>query len=354
MFWTVPLATALLSLPASPEDGPTKAPEPSQLPFQSVNRPFYPAKPSREPLTAKWFGKMHSHGGDIQLEGPGNVLLGTFTNNVDPILGATLEPVGETLHSQLQALPKGEGLLLSSLQQDGPAAQVGLLEQDILVRIDDQPLRNSADLELLLTRADGEAKLDVIRAGKPTTLKVKSVRRIAIGPVTSKKSDLYIGLPVTPVDDTLRSHLNIPADSGLVVSSVAENSPAAKAGIQRQDILIKFGGEPVGSAEALVENIQATRGVATEAVLLRGGKEIKVTVTPAVRETEVAAAGRQLSMVYYRAVAPHLSGQNPAWSIGDIPHPPDADGDRYDKLAAEVKALRLAVEALREATKAGK
>ena len=44
-------------------------------------------------------------------------------------------------------------------------------------------------------------------------------------------------MEVSPVDDTLRSHLDIPAGQGLVVTSVHQGSAAERAGLKANDIL---------------------------------------------------------------------------------------------------------------------
>src|SRR5262245_15019342 len=47
-----------------------------------------------------------------------------------------------------------------------------------------------------------------------------------------------LGGPI-PADDALRAHLDLPENQGLRVENVVPDSPAAKAGLKRHDILLR-------------------------------------------------------------------------------------------------------------------
>jgi S1-C subfamily serine protease len=65
-------------------------------------------------------------------------------------LGVGIQPVrlDPALHTQLD---QQTGLMLMSVENGGPAAQAGLLQGDVLVSVDGQPLRQMDDLQGLLT-----------------------------------------------------------------------------------------------------------------------------------------------------------------------------------------------------------
>src|SRR3954468_7632634 len=65
-----------------------------------------------------------------------NVLVARVIDQADELLGATLQPISDALRAQL-ALPAGEGLLVASLRSDGPSAQAGLKQNDILLALAD-------------------------------------------------------------------------------------------------------------------------------------------------------------------------------------------------------------------------
>jgi S1-C subfamily serine protease len=65
-------------------------------------------------------------------------------------LGIGIQPVrlDPALHGQLE---QQTGLMLMSVEVDGPAAQAGLLQGDVLISVDGHPLRQMDDLQGLLT-----------------------------------------------------------------------------------------------------------------------------------------------------------------------------------------------------------
>jgi hypothetical protein len=90
-------------------------------------------------------------------------------------LGLQLSKPDATLTAQLPLLPPGVGFVVHSIDKDGPAAQAGLLEHDILWKMGDQILVNEAQLATLLRlHQPGEAvAVSGFRAGNPLALAIK-------------------------------------------------------------------------------------------------------------------------------------------------------------------------------------
>ena len=61
----------------------------------------------------------------------------------------------------------------------------------------------------------------------------------------------YLGVSMVDLTDDLREHFGAPKDSGLLVGSVEDNSPADKAGIQTGDIIVAIDGKDIESASEL-------------------------------------------------------------------------------------------------------
>jgi S1-C subfamily serine protease len=74
----------------------------------------------------------------------------------------------------LLQLPVTQGVLVSSVDPNGPAGQVGLKADDIIVRIDDTPVTNeSALLDNVLNRSPGEkVALQIYRGNQRSTVNV--------------------------------------------------------------------------------------------------------------------------------------------------------------------------------------
>jgi beta-lactamase regulating signal transducer with metallopeptidase domain len=89
-----------------------------------------------------------------------------------------------------------------------------------------------------------------------------------------------LGLSVAPVPEAVAAHLNLPAKQGLLVVGVAAESPAGKAGVQKNDVLTKINGEAVGSIEELTKLASAaTKNGSATVTVIHGGKEKTLTVT---------------------------------------------------------------------------
>ena len=69
----------------------------------------------------------------------------------------------------------GEGVLISSVEKDSPAAKAGLKAGDVLVKVGDESVENRAEVRQALCghKAGDEIAVEVVRAGKKQTLKVQ-------------------------------------------------------------------------------------------------------------------------------------------------------------------------------------
>jgi len=87
----------------------------------------------------------------------------------------------------------------------------------------------------------------------------------------------YLGIAAQPVR-ALRDGVGV---DGLLVSSVADDGPAARAGLLVGDVIVALGGEAVGSLEGLRERLQA--GTQVDVDVARGGRAHRVSVQVAER-----------------------------------------------------------------------
>lgn len=87
-------------------------------------------------------------------------------------LGVALADADETLRSQLSLLG-GEGLVVTSVETDGPAAKSGVLVNDVLIKLDDKALISIDALQEQLQQiGDKAVPLELMRRGQPATLTV--------------------------------------------------------------------------------------------------------------------------------------------------------------------------------------
>ena len=95
----------------------------------------------------------------------------------------------------------------------------------------------------------------------------------------------WLGVAIQPFDRELAAYFGVPDETGVVVSSVTPQSPAARAGIQPGDVLTDFADatieaeneEDLGEFQRVVARIAP--GEPAEIALLRSGERKKVRVT---------------------------------------------------------------------------
>ena len=101
---------------------------------------------------------------------------------------------------------------------------------------------------------------------------------------TGKASHAYMGVGTQPVTPDLQQQYGLSRSSGLLIAEVAPNSPAAAAGLQQGDIIVKVNGEEIADSAGLAALIRDMRpGDKVELVVDRNGAEQTVTVTLAER-----------------------------------------------------------------------
>lgn len=93
----------------------------------------------------------------------------------------------------------------------------------------------------------------------------------------------FIGVAVQPValSAAVAKQHQLSGDAGLMIVSIADNSPAEKAGIMLGDLLLEAGGQRLSRADDLLDALSATRqDEALSFKVLRGGVLKTVSITP--------------------------------------------------------------------------
>ena len=82
-----------------------------------------------------------------------------------------------------------------------------------------------------------------------------------------------LGVSIREVTAEKARELKLPGEYGALVTEVAEDSPAAKAGLQEDDVILKFDGERVRSASHLIRLVRETpAGRSVTLQVSRGGQ----------------------------------------------------------------------------------
>lgn len=81
-------------------------------------------------------------------------------------------------------------------------------------------------------------------------------------------------------DPTLRRHLRLPQDVGVLIERVFRNSPAETGGLLADDVIVGFGGEPVRGSEDLSQRIMSAKPRSMVTLdIIRAGEPQSITLT---------------------------------------------------------------------------
>ncbi len=90
----------------------------------------------------------------------------------------------------------------------------------------------------------------------------------------------YIGINFQPMDDNLARALDLPDARGVIVTQVVDDSPAADAGIQSEDVIIRFDGRRIESTSDFRRSVaEKMPGTEVTLTIIRDGDEQDVAVT---------------------------------------------------------------------------
>jgi serine protease Do len=100
-----------------------------------------------------------------------------------------------------------------------------------------------------------------------------------------------VGVSRDPITKDVAQALGLPGPGGALLSSVNPGEPAAKAGLQRGDVIVEFNGRPVDNNETLVDLVVGTKPGTTVPVTIYRNKQ-KRTMNVTIGELDLDAEQR--------------------------------------------------------------
>jgi serine protease Do len=123
------------------------------------------------------------------------------------------------------------------------------------------------------------------------TAKWVSQQLIAAGKVRRA----YVGVAIGSVTAQLAGQLDLKAHSGALVQGVPRGTPAEKAGVKPEDLIVEFAGKKVSGPQELQNLVEGSPiGSSQPLVVIREGKRMTLTVTPAEQPANYGLAGGEL------------------------------------------------------------
>lgn len=169
--------------------------------------------------------------------------------------------------------PDIKGVLVESVDADGPGAKAGLQPGDVITHFNGQAVTRSLDLQQLVSRSGigSQAQLRVLRGGNTITLTAQLEElteekpSTPPAPVPEGTEATTLGLRLSTLTPELSQRFGISGSRGVVVVGLQPNSAAARAGVQVGDVIERVGQSPVTSPETLQSAVQSIIGRQTGA-----------------------------------------------------------------------------------------
>lgn len=191
-------------------------------------------------------------------------------------IGVVIQDLTPAL-AEAMRLGSQQGAVIAQVEPGSPADRAGLRPRDVVLSVDGQPVRSSADLRnrIGLVEVDRTVTLELLRDGRRSRVNVK------VSPIAERRSDLGVTLPElagAELSEIPREHPAFGQVGGLLVTKVARRSPADHAGLRPGDIILAVDHKPVRSLDEL-RQLPRGNGEQQRAVnLLRGGTELVLLI----------------------------------------------------------------------------
>lgn len=170
-------------------------------------------------------------------------------------------------------------------------------------------MKRSLTFTLMVLVLSGSVAMAGGRPGETYQADRESVSNRAVG------RGSYLDIGVVDVTRERAASLRLKHERGALVTHVGSDGPAAKAGLQKDDVIVKWNGEPIEGAVELWRRKRETPGGRTVRLgVIRDGREIELDVTlgessrgprePRFRSREVRRPARAIAAVPGITVAP--------------------------------------------------
>jgi serine protease Do len=184
-------------------------------------------------------------------------------------LGVTLQPVSPSL-ARAVGYNGSEGAVVADLPKDySPAASAGIRSGDVIVEFDGKHVTSPKQLTEMVadTPVGKPTQLKYVRDGRAETATVKLGER----PSSTGENDQpdredpeedggKIGVSVSDVSAQLAREMKLRIPTGVAISRVTPDSPAADAGLQRGDIIHRINRMPVTNRQDYFRAISSLKG----------------------------------------------------------------------------------------------
>ena len=228
-------------------------------------------------------------------------------------------------------LREARGVGITSVVKDSPAEKAGLKKDDVILRFDGESVTSTRKLTRLVSEVapDQTARLGISRGGSEQEVavtigkrkdsmdafhkleglggKLEGLEGLATpgtrvwkweGPDSNNDGFTFafgnsrrIGVSTTPLTKQLAEFFGVANGKGVLVTSVGNDSPAAKSGIRAGDVITAVDGEKVEDAGDLTRALGKKNEGDVTLTIVRDKHQRSITVTPNAASPAIAPSG---------------------------------------------------------------
>ncbi|HWS99356.1 MAG TPA: PDZ domain-containing protein [Pyrinomonadaceae bacterium] len=252
---------------------------------------------------------------------PGEPMSFSFFLEGGNFLGVQPEEINrENMGRYGMSQPRGVGV--GGVSKDSPAERAGLRKGDVILELDGEAVTSTRKLMRLISEAAPEqsVRLTVSRNGSEQQLtatlgKREAARAGSWGVMPAEpgefefefppaaprapragrapESEVFsfgfgnrrVGILTTPLTKQLAEHLGVNGGKGVLVTSVNENSPAAKAGLRAGDVITEVNGASVEDSGDFIRELNRRDEGEVTLTVVRDKSQRTIKVTPERRPT---------------------------------------------------------------------
>ncbi|HWC51401.1 MAG TPA: Do family serine endopeptidase [Nitrospira sp.] len=168
--------------------------------------------------------------------------LGASTQDVTPLLGKIFK------------LPDVKGAIVTDLQPKGSADKAGLKRGDVVERFDGRDIMDSGHLRNLIAAAaiGSKHRLEVVRDAKTIYVELtvqeaprERAKKSQAATATASGAHPLSGVVFDDITPPLARQMDLPVNSGVVVTDIEEGSSAESSGLQPGDVILELNRQPI-------------------------------------------------------------------------------------------------------------
>jgi serine protease Do len=187
-------------------------------------------------------------------------------------IGVQIQPVTAEIADSL-GMKKAEGAIVAEPQANSPAAKAGIEAGDVVTAVDGKAVKDARDLarKVSIMAPGSSVKLDLLRKGetKSVTLTLGQMPNEQQANASDEKAAAakkvpYLGLALAPASEAAGA-----GGTGVTVTAVDPNGPAASHGFKTGDIILDVGGKAVANVPDVRKALTEAQAQGKRSVLMR-------------------------------------------------------------------------------------